>query len=228
VDLPDAGKPLSIVSFAMFFSFLLLIFLLILFSIHYTIIWRINMPIKDSEANKKYRKEYYQKNRDKLLSNAKDNHAKNRDRDLNRMKTRYENNKNEYKEAAKQWAKDNPEKRRDIENKYQREHKQIHRRIRGRIRSALHSSDACKSESTNMLIGCTIKQLKDHLQSTAIDNGYDFDINQYDTNKYHIDHIIPCAAFYLLCPYHQRLCFHYTNLQILEAQENRLKSDSFI
>jgi hypothetical protein len=83
-----------------------------------------------------------------------------------------------------------------------------------------------KSASVLKLIGCSIEQLKEHLQQTAIKNGYsDFDINTYSGKEYHIDHIIPCSAFNLKCSYHQKLCFNYLNTQILESKENILKSN---
>lgn len=66
-----------------------------------------------------------------------------------------------------------------------------------------------------------------HLELTAIKNGYkDFNINNYDSSKFHIDHVVPCAAFRLECSYHQKLCFHWTNLQILERIKNQKKNDS--
>lgn len=76
------------------------------------------------------------------------------------------------------------------------------------------------------LIGCSIETLKEHLQRTAISNGYlMFDINNYSTNDYHMDHITPCAKFDLSIPEEQERCFHYTNLQILSAKENLIKGD---
>jgi hypothetical protein len=38
--------------------------------------------------------------------------------------------------------------------------------------------------------------------------------------KWHVDHIIPCAAFNFNNEEEQRRCFHYTNLQPLWAEEN--------
>jgi len=37
---------------------------------------------------------------------------------------------------------------------------------------------------------------------------------------WHIDHVLPCAAFDLTNPKEQRRCFHYTNLQPLWALDN--------
>jgi len=44
--------------------------------------------------------------------------------------------------------------------------------------------------------------------------------------EWHIDHIIPCAAFNMSNEIDQRICFHYTNLQPLWAVDNIRKSDN--
>lgn len=44
---------------------------------------------------------------------------------------------------------------------------------------------------------------------------------------WHIDHIIPCAAFDLNDELEQKACFHYTNLQPMWAKENIQKSDKY-
>jgi len=95
--------------------------------------------------------------------------------------------------------------------------------LRYRIWSAI--SNNIKSYRTKNLIGCSLNNLKNRLQKTAIMNGYkDFDINNYDGKKYHIDHIIPCSIFDLSKEEEQRKCFHWSNLQILEASENLKKN----
>ena len=41
---------------------------------------------------------------------------------------------------------------------------------------------------------------------------------------WHVDHIIPCCKFDLTDPEQQLKCFHYTNLQPLEATANLRKN----
>lgn len=101
----------------------------------------------------------------------------------------------------------------------------IKKLLRGRVRNAIKPFK--KSDSTLSLIGCSIGQLKIHLQQTAMKNEYlGFDIDFYDSSKYHIDHIVPCSAFHLSCSFHQKLCFNWSNLQILKSDENLKKSDN--
>ena len=45
-------------------------------------------------------------------------------------------------------------------------------------------------------------------------------------SELHVDHIMPCAAFDMRNVDHQRVCFHYTNLQLLTPAENLSKRDS--
>ena len=101
----------------------------------------------------------------------------------------------------------------------------IRKSVRGRFRKALR---AVKGETVSSscldLLGCSIEQLKVHLRETALQNGYSDYVN-YDPKKYHIDHIIPLSRWNLTCGYHQRLCQHYSNLQILTKEDNLRKSD---
>ena len=98
--------------------------------------------------------------------------------------------------------------------------------LRNRINMALKNN--IKSNRTLILIGCSINKLKEHLQQTAINNGYtNFDIKNYSGKEYHIDHIVPVSKFNLKCSYHQKLCFNYINLQILTKEKNLKKGDKY-
>jgi len=44
-------------------------------------------------------------------------------------------------------------------------------------------------------------------------------------SAWHVDHIIPLAAYDLTDPEQQRQAFHYTNLQPMWAHENMAKGD---
>lgn len=93
-------------------------------------------------------------------------------------------------------------------------------RLRARLREALKSRGIRKNNRTMELIGCTTEHLRQHLERQFRD-GMTWENRGY--RGWHIDHIIPCAAFDLSNPDHQRQCFHWTNLQPLWEADNKSK-----
>ena len=137
----------------------------------------------------------------------------------------------------KKWYEDNIERERAKRRIYQKEHRyennkrkksRYHTDIefkileiaRSRIRLALQ--DKGSFNSTTNLLGCTIKELKQHLESQFTE-GMNWD--NYGLHGWHIDHKIPCTSFDLSDLKQQKKCFHYTNLQPLWAEENYRKSN---
>lgn len=92
--------------------------------------------------------------------------------------------------------------------------------IRTRIRMALKRNT--KSKSTQILIGCTIDFLRQHLQN-QFKEGMDW--NNY--GLWQIDHKKPCSLFDLSKEEEQLKCFHYSNLQPLWATDNRKKHNRY-
>ena len=147
-----------------------------------------------------------------------------------RMKNAHSNNKDEINAKHRLHYANNKEAYRIRQRKYERERAhtnadfKIRKLLRSRLWKALNTTT--KSKSTMELLGCSIEQLKVHLQQTAINNGYDdFNIDSYVGLEYHIDHIKPCSSFNLENEEEQQNCFHYSNLQILTAEKNLAKSD---
>ena len=90
-----------------------------------------------------------------------------------------------------------------------------------RMRLALNGKS--KSAKTLELLGCSIKQLKHHLE-----NQFDENMNWENYGEYwQIDHIRPCASFNLSKPEEQKRCFHYSNLQPLEKSLNIIKDSIY-
>jgi hypothetical protein len=149
------------------------------------------------------------------------------------MQEYYFENKEEIIKNIKEYRKNNLEKCKKNARKREKERTKtdtnyrIKRFLATRIRLALKGKYK-KSKSTVELIGCSIQNLKYYLQWTAIQNGYlNFDINNYSTKKYHVDHIIPRSVFNLSDSNQQRECFNWRNMQILKAEENLKKNDKF-
>lgn len=101
-------------------------------------------------------------------------------------------------------------------------HYKLRHNISSRILLALKKGTT-KSENTIMLIGCSINDLKIHLESLFQD-GMTWD----NYGLWEIDHIRPCASFDLTNSNEQRACFHYSNLQPLWKEENNLKGAQWI
>jgi hypothetical protein len=90
--------------------------------------------------------------------------------------------------------------------------------LRSRIRYALVGKP--KVDHTLILVGCNISTLKGHLEKL-----FQPGMSWENYGKWHIDHIIPCAAFNLSKEEEQRKCFHFTNLQPLWEIDNKRKKD---
>jgi len=81
--------------------------------------------------------------------------------------------------------------------------------------------------SWKKLVGYDIKELKKHLRKT-MPKGYSW--QDYMKGKLHVDHIIPLAAFHYesINDLSFKRCWALSNLQLLPAQENRIKQDKLI
>lgn len=111
------------------------------------------------------------------------------------------------------------------------------RTLRRRFTDALKNQCCNKTTSALKLLGCTIPELKQHLESQFLEgmtwgnrgpgflqkggkpildeNGMTILVNQW-----HIDHIIPCDSFNLSDIEQQKKCFHFSNLRPLWAKDN--------
>jgi hypothetical protein len=96
---------------------------------------------------------------------------------------------------------------------------------RTRLNNALKYQCVKKQGSSMRFLGCTISQLKEHLESKFKEGMTWENHNQYG---WHIDHIIPCINFDLTNPDELRKCFNYKNLQPLWWYENLSKADNIM
>lgn len=81
-----------------------------------------------------------------------------------------------------------------------------------------------KDERTKDLIGCAPSQLRAHLESKFTRRMTWANYGSY----WHVDHILPCASFDHSIASQRKQCWHWTNLQPLEARENMRKSSKVI
>lgn len=96
--------------------------------------------------------------------------------------------------------------------------------LRNRFKDIMQSTKNGGSKRMSQLIGCTTKELADHLEKQFTD-GMSWD--NYGFYGWHVDHIRPCASFNHNDELQVKQCFHYTNLQPLWAKDNFKKSDNW-
>jgi hypothetical protein len=120
-------------------------------------------------------------------------------------------------DKVKRWQKEAERKRKIIDPGFK-----VMCNLRHRFKEIMASCKRGKGDGFSRLTGCTTKQLAAHL-SSQFKRGMTWD--NYGT-RWHVDHILPCASFDHTDPRQQAQCWHWTNLQPLEAKKNMAKSDT--
>jgi hypothetical protein len=182
--------------------------------------------LKNKEKIKQKKKEYYLKNKEKMNKLSEKYYLKNKEKMNKLSREWYLKNKEKVtiwsKEYYKKWYLKNKEYILRQHNKYKKEKRKIDpnfkliSNIRSRISMVLKGNSKCKS--TMKLLGCSVEECWKHLESK-----FQPGMTRENHGKWHIDHIIPCAAFDFRCPVQQLTCFHYSNLQPLWAEQNLSK-----
>ena len=136
----------------------------------------------------------------------------------NRIRSRkhYQRHKQRLRTEAKAKRPNQREWFRQWMNEYRKDPQQkLLNSLRSRLSNLVKKGK--KAANTVELAGCTITELRQHLETQFIDG---MTWENYGKHGWHVDHIRPCASFDLTNPEQQRQCFHYTNLQPLWAVDN--------
>ena len=180
----------------------------------------------NKEKIKAYNAAYCVANKDKLAAQRAAYHVANKDKIAERKAAYYAANKDKI---LAQWAaysasnKDKIAARMALYTKKRMQNDHVFRlthNLRSRFKQLLKTASHGGSNRFTGLIGCTTAQLKQHLEM-QFKRGMTW--QNYGT-YWHVDHIIPCAAFDQLDMNQRKLCWHYTNLQPLKAKENLSKN----
>lgn len=162
------------------------------------------------ECRKLDTKKYIEENKDKISSYSK---------------KYYLENKDYIKSKTKRWKRDNPERVRHLQNKRKKERLKedilfcLKERLRRRISHAFNNVGWEKGNSRELL-GGSYKIIRKHIESLFKD-----EMSWNNRNKWEIDHKIPLSAannkeeLKILC--------HYTNLQPLWTEDNKLKGGKY-
>jgi len=156
-----------------------------------------------------YSKDYNKRNKDRLKDMHRAYYAKNKKSCLDRNREYRCRNKDKMRRYIREWCRQ--KRKNDVGYR-------ILYSLRERVRGAL--AGLRKSARTMELVGCSIEQLKHHLESMFV-GGMSWE--NYGKHGWHIDHIKPCCSFDLTKEEEQRRCFHFTNLQPLWAHDNCVK-----
>lgn len=134
-------------------------------------------------------------------------------------------NRDEQIARTKQWIKDHPEetkisRRRANFKARKKPERRVRQNMSKRIKQYLKATKT--AAKWRDIVSCTPRQLVSHLEAQFTS---DMNWSNYGT-LWHIDHIIPCAAFDWSRPKHLEWCWHHKNLRPLLASDNILKCDT--
>lgn len=139
------------------------------------------------------------------------------------------NNPEKSKQIKSRWLENNVEKRKEILKKYKKSDKyknwvsynlnyKISARLRSRISIAIKNNWKTGSAVTDL--GCSIEELKIHLES-KFQSGMTWE----NYGRWHIDHIKPLSSFDLTKREEFLEACNYNNLQPLWAEDNLKKGN---
>ena len=169
------------------------------------------MPRTDKAKQKEYDHKYYLEHKTEKNAYSKEY-----------------NKSDEFKLYLKQYQEAHRAEINSYQNDYNKERRKIDENfrlshnLRVRLKSAIKNNQ--KSGNTVELLGCSVSEFKLYLQSKFTPEMSWDNYGSY----WEIDHILPCASFDLSNEKDQKTCFHWTNMQPLEKNENRVKSDRMV
>lgn len=182
-----------------------------------------NNEVDKKEKRKKYKQEYFQKNKEKILKKKQEYRKNNPEKYKESTKKYYEKTKDVQKEKKKKWINEN----RELYNSYWTNRKKndilfkLIANMRSRVCNYLKLLNITKKNKTIDIIGCNPKELKEHLENQFLEG-----MSWENRNEWHIDHIIPLSS----AKNEEELnkLFHYSNLQPLWVKDNLLKSNKIL
>ena len=187
---------------------------------------------RQKEARKRYReknkekqnaavREWREKNKDRVSEYNKQYLKKNQETIYKRQNQRKQEQKEHDSLVSAAWRERNKEFLREYNKEYTANRYKndpvfkLKLNQRTRVRAVLKSN---KKVKTHELLGCSFEELKAHIESLFVDG-----MGWHNMGQWHIDHIVPLAAFDLTIEANQRIAFHYKNLQPLWAEDNLKK-----
>ena len=193
---------------------------------HKKISGKYGVTAKCKNCSKSYNREMYGKHQDKRLESKREYGKNNKDKIQERNRKQYLKNREARIEHQKQYAETNKDYIRERMREYtiNKYHSDPHLKIKMNLSNRMRRFFSKNGSRTIDFIGCSIDDLKLHLEKQFTDG---MSWENYGLYGWHVDHIRPCCSFDLTDPEQQRECFHYTNLQPLWAEDNLAKSGRY-
>jgi hypothetical protein len=186
------------------------------------------MAITKDEKNRR-RREYRKNNIEKCLKKDAEYREKYKEKRHINFKLYYEKNKEKLLNSRREYLKKYRQEHRKEKNKYSyiKYNNDVNYKLNVSMRSRLHISikNGYKSGSAVKDLGCTIPELKIHLEK-QFKEGMSW--SNWSKNGWHIDHINPLDNFNLLNREELLKAVNYKNLQPLWAEENLIKSNKIL
>ena len=163
-----------------------------------------------------------------MTPEAKKNHNKRCQVNRKKRWAKEPEKKAKARSRISEWKKKNPEKNRESikkSNKKRRSSDPAYRALcnqRRRFRDIMKSVRNGGTGSYSDKIGCNSEQFRKHMESNFSSK---MSWDNYGT-YWHVDHVLPCASFDHSDKKQVEICWHWTNLQPLEAKRNLAKSDN--
>jgi len=171
--------------------------------------WKADNKDEYRKRKKIYDRKYYEKTKESRSGIRHQYYSKNKERIKERFKERLVYDKEHHLELKR--ACNSRRYKNDIQYK-------LGILLRGRLRSVLNGG--IKSGSSVRDLGCTIEELKEHIESLFTD-GMSWD--NHGKYGWHIDHILPLSSFDLTDREQLLIAVNYKNLQPLWAKDNLSK-----
>lgn len=182
---------------------------------------------KNPEKYKARSRAYYLANKEKIKDSTREWKLKNSEkvREFNRKHDRKNALRNRKRKRA--YEKSRGDAHKEMKRAYhlkrlQEPQYRLREILRRVLPNALRNYRGKKHSSALDLLGCSLENLKSHIEHQFRDG---MTWENYGRRSWHIDHIRPISSFDLTRLEEQKVCFHYTNLQPLWANENLSKGN---
>jgi len=190
--------------------------------------WFQNYRQENKEKIKVSRQKYYQENKERIMEKSRRYRLENKEKIKLVMSEYYKKNREMIIEKTRRYNQENKERvnkqhtKRTMKRYYSDVEFKLSMSLRNSLWKRLKAHLANKNSSALSLVGCTMEELKAHIES-KFEDGMSWE--NWTVYGWHIDHIIPCSSFDLKIEEEQKKCFHYTNLQPLWAKDNLSKTN---